>query len=194
MDRSGKCIPFWSQNWAVVSAKHPIRKACPVLSLNSGMHFPLKLLPENASHSERSFRDTASACGPVGKVHPALRARSEMQFPLEARSGNGIPLWGRNLGHSFRLRAGSGKRVPFRAAIPGHSFRRYKATVRCPYHMPSNMRSRNTKQQIECSFSKSTRPETYQDFISSYRSRSPITAHRFKQEICRQKQVIYLHG
>lgn len=158
------------------------------------MHFPLKLLPENASHSERSFRDTASACGPVGKVHPALRARSEMQFPLEARSGNGIPLWGRNLGHSFRLRAGSGKRVPFRAAIPGHSFRRYKATVRCPYHMPSNMRSRNTKQQIECSFSKSIRPETYQDFISSYRSRSPITAHRFKQEICRQKQVIYLHG
>lgn len=118
------------------------------------MHFPLKLLPENASHSERSFRDTASACGPVGKVHPALRARSEMQFPLEARSGNGIPLWGRNLGRSFRLRAGSGKRVPFRAAIPGHSFRRYKATVRRPYHMPSNMRFRNTKQQIECSFSK----------------------------------------
>lgn len=97
------------------------------------MHFPLKLLPENASHSERSFRDTVSACGPVGKVHPALRARSEMQFPLEGCSG---------------------KRVPFRVAIPGHSFRRYKATVRHPYHMPSNMRSRNTKQQIECSFQK----------------------------------------
>ena len=42
---------------------------------------------------------------PVGKVHPALRARSGMQFPFEARSGNGIPLWGRNLGHSFRLKA-----------------------------------------------------------------------------------------
>ena len=162
-----------AKNWAVVSAKHAIRKACPVLSLNSGMHFPLKLLPENASHSERSFRDTVSACGPVGKVHPALRARSEMQFPLEGCSG---------------------KRVPFRVAIPGHSFRRYNATIHSPYHMPSNMRSRNTKQQIECSFSKSTRLETYQDFISSYRSRSPITAHRFKQEICRQKQVIYLHG
>ena len=162
-----------AKNWAVVSAKHAIRKARPVLSLNSGMHFPLKLLPENASHSERRIRDAVSACGFVRKVHPALRARSEMQFPLEARSGNGITLWGRNLGHSFR---------------------RYKATVRRPYHMPSNMRSRNTKQQIECSFSKSIRPETYQDFISSYRSRSPITAHRFKQEICRQKQVIYLHG
>lgn len=96
------------------------------------MRFPLKLLPENASHSERSFRDTASACGPVGKVHPALRARSEMQFPLEGCSG---------------------KRVPFRAAIPGHGFLRYKATIRRPYHMPSNMRSRNTKQQIDCSFS-----------------------------------------
>ena len=62
-------------------------------------------LSETASRSERRIRDTVSACGPVGKVHPALSAHSGMQFPLEARSGNGIPLWGRNLGHSFRLRA-----------------------------------------------------------------------------------------
>ena len=38
--------------WVVVSAKHAIRKACPVLSLNSGMNFPLKHLLENASRSE----------------------------------------------------------------------------------------------------------------------------------------------
>ena len=94
-----------AKNWAVVSAKHVIRKALPALSAHSGMRFPLKLLPESESHSERSFRDTASACGPVGKVHPALRARSEMQFPVEGRSG---------------------KRVPFQAAIPGHSFRRHR--------------------------------------------------------------------
>ena len=29
-----------AKNWAVVSAKHPIRKACPVLSGNSGTQFP----------------------------------------------------------------------------------------------------------------------------------------------------------
>jgi hypothetical protein len=130
------------------------------------------------------------------------------------RSGKYIPFWSQKLGRSFRqafhpesvsrsepefwdalsAEASTGKCIPFRALIPGHGFLRYKTTILRPYHMPSNMRSRNTKQQIECSFSKSTRLETYQDFISSYRSRSPITAHRFKQEICRQKQVIYLHG
>lgn len=149
---------FLHHDCARYPAKHATRKACPVLSLNSGMHFPLELLPENASHSERSFRDAASACGPAGKVRPALGPKSGTQFPLEGCSG---------------------KRVPFRVAIPGHSFRRYKATVRRPYHMPSNMRYRNTKQQIECSFSKSTRLETYPVFITRYRSRSPITAHRF---------------
>lgn len=85
------------------------------------MHFPLKLLPENASHSERSFRDAASACGPAGKVRPALSAHSGMRFPFEARSGNGIPLWGRNLGRSFRLRG-----VPESAS---HSERQFRDTV-----------------------------------------------------------------
>lgn len=117
MDRSGKCIPFWSQKLG------------------------------------RSFRQTC---------HPESASRSEPEF------------W-----DALSAEASTGKCIPFRALIPGHNFRRYKATVRRPYHIPSNMRSRNTKQQIECSFSKSTRPETYQDFISSYRSRSPITAHRF---------------
>ena len=124
-----------AKNWAVVSAKHAIRKVRPALSLNSGMRFPLKLLPENASHSERSFRDTASACGPVGKVHPALRARSEMQFPLEARSGNGIPLWGRNLGHSFRLRAvpesASRSERQFRVTVSSGTRRRSAALITC---------------------------------------------------------------
>lgn len=41
-----------AKNWVVVSAKHAVRKACPVLSLNSGMNFPLKHLLENASRSE----------------------------------------------------------------------------------------------------------------------------------------------
>lgn len=132
MDRSGKCIPFWSQKLG------------------------------------RSFRQTC---------HPKSVSRSEPEF------------W-----DALSAEASTGKCIPFRALIPGHGFLRYKTTILRPYHMPSNMRSRNTKQQIECSFSKSTRLETYQDFISSYRSRSPITAHRFKQEICRQKQVIYLHG
>lgn len=85
------------------------------------MHFPLKLLPENASHSERRIRDAISACSPVGKVHPALSAHSGMQFPFEARSGNGIPLWDRNLGHSFRLRA-----VPESAS---HSKRQFRVTA-----------------------------------------------------------------
>lgn len=151
-------------------------------------------LSETASRPEHRIRDVVSACGFVRKACSTLSAHSGVQFPPETPPGKHIPVWSRNLGCSFRLEGRSGKHIPFRVTIPGHSFRRYKATVRRPYHMPSNMRSRNTKQQIECSFSKSTRPETYQDFISSYRSRSPITAHRFKQEICCQKQVIYLHG
>ena len=85
------------------------------------MRFPLKLLPENESHSERSFRDVVSACGPVGKVHPALSAHSGMQFPLEARSGNGIPLRGSIPGRSFRLRG-----VPESAS---HSERQFRDIV-----------------------------------------------------------------
>lgn len=44
-----------------------------------------------------------------------------MQFPLEARSGKRIPLWGRNLGRSFRLRAD-----PESAS---HSERQFRVTV-----------------------------------------------------------------
>ena len=96
------------------------------------VHHRTWTVPENVSRSGAKNWAIVSVCSPIGKAHPALRARSGMQFPFEARSGNGIPLWGRNLGHSFR---------------------RYKTTIRSSYHMPSNMRSRNTKQQIECSFS-----------------------------------------
>ena len=142
------------------------------------MHFPLKLLPENASHSERRIRDAVSGRSTAGKVHPTPRAHSGMQFPLEARSGKRIPLWGRNLGRSFRLRL-IRKAHPIPSGNSGSQFPPTQTTIRRPYHMPSNMRSRNTKQQIECSFRKSTRPETYQSFITSYHSRVPITAHRF---------------
>lgn len=78
-------------------------------------------LSETASRPERRIRDAFSVCGPVGKVHPALRARSGMQFPLEARSGNGIPLWSQILGRSFRLRG-----VPESAS---HSERQFRVTV-----------------------------------------------------------------
>ena len=129
MSRSG------AKNWAVVSAKHAIRKARPVLSLNSGIHFPLKLLPENASHSERRIRDAISACSPVGKVHPALSAQSGMQFPFEARSGNGIPPWGQNLGHSFQLRAVpeslSRSERQFRVTVSSGTRRRSAALITC---------------------------------------------------------------
>ncbi len=147
-------------------------------------------LSETASRPEHRIRNVVSACGLVRKACSTLSAHSGVQFPPETPPGKHIPVWSRNLGCSFRLKGDPESTSHSEWQFPGHSFRRYKATVRHPYHMPSNMRSRNTKQQIECSFSKSTRPETYQDFISSYRSRSPITAHRFKQEICRQKQVI----
>ena len=113
---------------------------------------------ESSSQFGAIIWDTASARGPNRKRHPTLGPKSGTQFPIEGCSG---------------------KCIPFRAAIPGHSFRRYTATIRSPYHMPSSMRSRNTKQQIECSFQKSTRPETYPVFITRYRSRLPITAHRF---------------
>ena len=69
-----------AKNWAVVSAKHAIRKARPTPRLDSGT-----------------------------------------QFPLEARSGNGIPLRGRNLGRSFRL-----KGVPESAS---HSERQFRDIV-----------------------------------------------------------------
>lgn len=85
------------------------------------MRFPLKLLPENESHSERRIRDAISVCSPARKVHPALGARSGMQFPFEGRFGNGIPLWSQIPGRRFRLRA-----VPESAS---HSERQFRDTV-----------------------------------------------------------------
>ena len=64
-DRFGKGIPFWSQKLG-----RSFRQACH---------------PESVSRSERQFRDTASACGPVGKVHPIPRLDSGTQFPLQAK-------------------------------------------------------------------------------------------------------------
>ena len=69
------------------------------------MHFPLKLLPENASHSERRIRDVVSACGLIRKACPTLSAHSGAQFPPETPPGKRIPVWSRNLGCGFRLRA-----------------------------------------------------------------------------------------
>ena len=145
----------------------------------------------NALRCHWGLWDALSARGLNRKRHPVLSVESGTQFPFGDRSGKCIPFWSQILGRSFRqachpesasrsepefwdelsTEASTGKCIPFRGLILGCTFRG-ETTV----------------------FRKSTRPETYQDFISSHRSRSPITAHRFKQEICRQKQVIYLHG
>ena len=117
------------------------------------MHFPLKLLPENASHSERRIRDVVSACGLVRKACPTLSAHSGAQFPPETPPGKRIPVWSRNLGCGFRLRAVR-KARPIPNVNSGTQFPPTQTTTCSPYHMPSNIRSRDTKQQIECSFSK----------------------------------------
>ena len=62
------------------------------------MHFPLKLLPENKSHSERRIRDAISVCGPVGKVHPALGAlvpgcNFRLRPDPETASRSGAEIW-----------------------------------------------------------------------------------------------------
>ena len=76
---------------------------------------------ESVSRSESSFRDAVSARDATGKAYPVLEPNSGTQFPLEARSGKRIPLWGRNLGRSFRLRAD-----PESAS---HSERQFRVTV-----------------------------------------------------------------
>ena len=55
MDRSGKCIPFWSQKLG-----RSFRQACH---------------PESASRSERGFRDGLSAWAAIGKACPGLRCQ-----------------------------------------------------------------------------------------------------------------------
>ena len=147
-------MPACPPNWDTLSGwQHP-RKPCPKLSAQNGMYFPdgmpsgnrvpesrprmgqtfrLKRPAETASRNRRSNWDAVSGFLLFRKARPILEPKSGTQFPVEGCSG---------------------KRIPFQAAIPGHSFRRYKTTIRRPYHRPSNMRSRDTKQQIECSFSK----------------------------------------
>lgn len=151
-------------------------------------------LSETASRPEHRIRDAVSACGFIRKACSTLSAHSGVQFPPETPPGKHIPVWSRNLGCSFRLKGNpesvSHSEWQFRVTVSADTRRQSAAHITCLQICDPETQ----KQQIECSFSKSTRPETYQDFISSHRSRSPITAHRFKQEICRQKQVIYLHG
>ncbi|MEO2501082.1 hypothetical protein ABG971_10595, partial [Collinsella aerofaciens] len=119
------------------------------------------------------YRRQCAECSPSKFIGGPLQ--TVMGTPPHVdRSGKYIPFWSQKLGRSFRqafhpesvsrsepefwdalsAEASTGKCIPFRALIPGHGFLRYKTTIRRPYHMPSNMRSRNTKQQIECSFFK----------------------------------------
>ena len=49
-----------AKNWAVVSAKHAIRKARSIPSGNSGTQFPHAARWESSSRSEGSFRDAIS--------------------------------------------------------------------------------------------------------------------------------------
>ena len=45
-----------------------------------------------------------------------------MQFPLEGRSGNGIPLWGREMGYSFPKRSFRETTSPLWSRILGCTF------------------------------------------------------------------------
>lgn len=96
-----------------------------------GHAFRSRPLPENASRSERSFRDVVSARGPAGKAHPGLKTKCGTQFPLEGRSGNGIPFWSRNLGRSFR-------QGPQREST-SHSEHQFRSALRHPRsHISAN--------------------------------------------------------
>ena len=103
-----------------------------------GHAFRSRPLPENASRSERSFRDVVSARVPAGKAHPGLKTKCGARFPLEGRSGNGIPIRGRNLGCAFRLglqresASRSEHQLRARFVIPAHTSRQTKSVWRLP--------------------------------------------------------------
>lgn len=85
-----------------VSASASIGKAHPVLDIDNGIRFPFRRPRETASRSGGSFRDGFSAWGLIRKLRPVLPTDSGTHFPLGRRCGNCVPLWGRNLGCSFR--------------------------------------------------------------------------------------------
>lgn len=136
-------------------------------------------LSETASRPEHRIRDVVSACGLVRKACPTLSTHSGVQFPPETPPGKCIPVWSRNLGCSFRLKgdpeSASHSEWQFRVTVSADTRRQSAAHITCLQICDPETQ----KQQIECSFSKSTRPETYPVFITCHRSRSPITAHRF---------------
>ena len=136
-------------------------------------------LSETASRPEHRIRDVVSTCGFVRKACSTLSAHSGVQFPPETPPGNYIPVWSRNLGCSFRLKGDpestSHSEWQFRVTVSAGTDDDPQAISHAFKHA---IQKHKTADRLLC-FWKSTRPETYQDFISSYRSRSPITARRF---------------
>lgn len=53
----------------------PLGKHVPLYGSIPGCSFRLRRHPENASHSERGFRDALSAWAAIGKARPTLRCR-----------------------------------------------------------------------------------------------------------------------
>lgn len=73
----GKLIPVWS---LILGHSFPNKlngKVCPTLESNSGTRFPKRAQRETASHSERQFRDAASASKkkPRLAMEPGLKAQ-----------------------------------------------------------------------------------------------------------------------
>ena len=78
--------------WDVFSVECLIGKRRPILSINSGMHFPEqpstgKCVPLWKLIVGRSF-----PLALFGKVHPVSRANSGMRFPVERPLGKHVPL------------------------------------------------------------------------------------------------------
>ena len=180
-------------------------------------------LTENGPHSETQFRDTVSGRGATGKAHPGLEAKSGMQFPLEGRSGNGIPLWGREMGYSFPKRSFrettshfgaefwdalsqtslKGKARPglrldsgtwFPRAASAGKYVPFWPPAQRSYHTSLSMCSAVSIQQENCRFS-----EKYTSLnLPGFHNFRPFTVADYRSPIQFQnttsKQAIYLHG
>lgn len=123
-----------------------------------------------------------------------MSAQNGPLFPDGMPSGNRVPESGPRTGHTFRLKA-----IPKSLS---HSERQFWDAVSADtdddlppisHAFKHAIQKRKTADRL-LFLQKSTRPETYQAFITRCRSRVPITTHRFGFKNCRENQAIYLHG
>ena len=70
------------------SHRRVLGNACPVLSGDSGMDFPVEHQPESASHFERRFRDAVSRGASTGKCVPFLDQILGYAFRMPAQMLN----------------------------------------------------------------------------------------------------------